>query len=311
MTKIVFWSTTIAAQRLGGAKQNGVMTRRYLAFAAGLTRSILPAGAIELDAFGNDLIRHVWSVLPFFSCVPFRVSSKDILKTSRILAVVLFAVELGTVTSPANHNRPAGTSSDLAQLDKIVRAELQETKTPGAAVALVKGDRVIFAKGFGLANVETSAPLTTDMLFHIEWVTKMFTAAALVTLVQEGKLSLDTPIGTYAKGLSPKIAQLIAHELLSQTSGLRDIPGDYGLHEESALGEFSRSLKDDDLLIERGRAFSYSNPGYALAGYLIEQLTGKSYADALNELIFAPLCMARTIVRPTVAMTYPLAMATF
>jgi CubicO group peptidase (beta-lactamase class C family) len=80
-----------------------------------------------------------------------------------------------------------------------------------------------------------------------------------------------------------------------------------GLHDESALADFARSLRDDDLLIDKGRAFSYSNPGYALAGYLIEQVTGKGYADAMNELVFAPLGMTRTTLRPLSAITYPLA----
>jgi CubicO group peptidase (beta-lactamase class C family) len=167
---------------------------------------------------------------------------------------------------------------------------------------------VVFAKGLGVANVETGAPVTPDVLFHAGSLTKMFTAAALVALAEEGKIKLDAPVGDYAKGLSPGLARVTAHQLLSQTSGLKDVPGDYGSHEETALGEFARSLKDDDLLIERGRAFSYSNPGYALAGYVIEQVTGKPYADALGELLFGPLGMTRTTPRPTLAMTYSLAM---
>lgn len=197
---------------------------------------------------------------------------------------------------------------DFAELEKAALVELQETSTPGAAVAVIKGDRVVFAKGLGVANVETGAPVTLETLFHIGSVTKMFTAAALVSLSEQGKINLDAPIGNYANGLSPKLARVAAHNLLSQTSGLKDVPGDYGLHDETALGDFARSLKDDDLLIENGRAFSYSNAGYAVAGYLIEQVSGKPYADQINESLFKPLGMSRTTLRPTVAMTYPLAM---
>ena len=196
--------------------------------------------------------------------------------------------------------------TDFAELDRVALEELRETKTPGAAVAVISGDRVIFAKGFGTANIETGAPVTAEALFHIGSVTKMFTAAALVTLSEEGKIKLDAPIGNYVKGLSPKLAQITGHQLLSQTSGLKDVPGDYGLHEETALGDFVRSLKDDDLFIESGRAFSYSNAGFALAGYVIEQVSGKPYADQMNESLFKPLGMSRTTLRPTAAMTYSL-----
>jgi CubicO group peptidase (beta-lactamase class C family) len=197
---------------------------------------------------------------------------------------------------------------DFSELERVALAELQETGTPGAAVAVIRGDRAVFAKGFGVASRETGATVTVDMLFHIGSLTKMMTAAALVKLSEEGRIKLDAPIGNSAKGLSPRLSQVTAHQLLSQTSGLKDVPGDDGLHEETALGDFARSLKDDDLLIAKGLAFSYSNPGYALAGYLIEQVTGKPYGDAMDETLFKPLGMSRATLRPTVAMTYPLAM---
>ena len=71
---------------------------------------------------------------------------------------------------------------DFTQLEKVALEELKETNTPGAAVAVVSGDRLVFAKGFGVANIETGAPVTPDTLFRIGSVTKMFTAAVLVTL---------------------------------------------------------------------------------------------------------------------------------
>ena len=224
---------------------------------------------------------------------------------SRESPLCLFLILL-PVISPIGLASAQQREIDFAELDRVALAELQETKTPGAAMAVISGDRVIFAKGLGEANVETGVPVTVDALFHIGSVTKMFTAAALVILSEEGKIKLDAPIGNYVKGLSPKLAQITAHQLLSQTSGLKDVPGDYGLHEETALGDFVRSLKDEDLLIDKGQAFSYSNVGFALAGYVIEQASGKPYADQMNESLFKPLGMRRTTLRPTEAITYPL-----
>ena len=196
---------------------------------------------------------------------------------------------------------------DFTELEKVIAAELQATNTPGAAIAIVRGEQVIYAKGFGVSNVETNAPVTPDMLFRLGSTTKMFTAAALVQLAEQGKLKLDEPLGKYAKGLSPKIASLTANQLLSHTSGLKDGATMFGKHDDEALGETVRALKDDFFFAEPGRVYSYSNPGYWLAGYLIEALSGKAYAEQLHEGLFQSLGMHRTTLRPTMAMTYPLA----
>ena len=92
---------------------------------------------------------------------------------------------------------------DFSQLEKVVLEELKETNTPGATVAIVSGERVIYTKAYGISNVETGAPMTPDMLFRIGSTTKMFTATALVTLAEEGKLKLDEAIGKHVDGLNP------------------------------------------------------------------------------------------------------------
>jgi CubicO group peptidase (beta-lactamase class C family) len=185
--------------------------------------------------------------------------------------------------------------------------EVLETNTPGAAVGVVSGDRLVFAKGFGVSNVETGAPVTPDMLFRLCSSTKMFTAAALVTLAEDGALKLDEPIGKYAKGLSPKIAGLTAHQLLSHTAGLKAHAPMLSRHDDDALAETARALKDDLVFVAPGRVFSYTSLGYWLAGYLIEAVSGKPYADALEERLFKPIGMRRTTLRPTMAMTWSLA----
>ncbi|MGB7922383.1 MAG: serine hydrolase domain-containing protein [Pyrinomonadaceae bacterium] len=193
------------------------------------------------------------------------------------------------------------------ELERVAREELKATQTPGAAVAVVVGERVVFAKGFGVSNIETGAPVTTGMLFRMGSTTKMFTGAAAVALAEKGHIELDKPVGDYVKGLSPRLAQLTAHQLLSHTAGLRDEGAGDGPLEDAALGLMARSWKDDYLFTEPGRIFSYSSPGYWLAGLLIEEAGGKPYPDEMNELLFKPLGMQRTTFRPTIAMTYPLA----
>lgn len=192
------------------------------------------------------------------------------------------------------------------ELESVALAELKETNTPGMAIAIVSGERVIFAKGLGVSNLETGTPVTPDMVFRIGSTTKMYTAALLVTLAEEGKLKLDVPIGTYVKGLNPRLSQLTAHQLMSHTAGLRDEGPSYGPHDETNLATTVRSWTDEYLFWEPGKIFSYSNPGPVLAGYLVEQIGGKPYADQVTERILKPLGMNLTTFHPTQAMSYPL-----
>jgi CubicO group peptidase (beta-lactamase class C family) len=198
--------------------------------------------------------------------------------------------------------------SDYSEFGRVVSKELKETNTPGAAVAIVRGDRVIYSKGFGISSVETGAPVTPDMLFRVGSVTKMLTAAVLVSLSEEGKIALDEPVGNFVRGLDTRLSQLTSRQLLSHSAGLIDFAHTCCAQDESALATEIRGAKDADYFFtEPGRIFSYSNPSYHIAGYLIQELSGKSYADAMEERLFRPLGMTHTMYRPTTAMTFPLA----
>ena len=196
---------------------------------------------------------------------------------------------------------------DPTAIERVATAELKSTNTPGAAVAVVYNDRVIFAHGYGTSDVETGAPVSPDMLFRLGSTTKMFTAAALVGLAVEGKVELDAPVGNYIKSLDPAIASLTANQILSHTSGLYDDAPMFGSHDESALGAGIHKWKADVLFAPPARIYSYSNPGFWLAGYLAETVAGKPYADVIEERLFKPLGMTHSTLRPTMAMTWPLA----
>jgi CubicO group peptidase (beta-lactamase class C family) len=95
---------------------------------------------------------------------------------------------------------------DVARVERVALAELKDTRTPGAAVALIRDGRVVWAGGLGVSSAETGTPVTPDMLFRLGSTTKMLTAAMLVGLVEEGKLGLEVPIGRYVPGLAPRLA---------------------------------------------------------------------------------------------------------
>lgn len=196
---------------------------------------------------------------------------------------------------------------DFAAVEKAVRAELTASNTPGAAVAVVLDGRVVYARGFGVANVETGDAMRPEMLFRLGSTTKMITAATVVLLAEQGKLSLTEPIGRYIPNLHPSLARLTAHQLLSHQSGILDEAPMFGSHDDTAMKAEIAGWTDTKFFAEPGEVYSYSNPAYWLAGLLAESVGGRPFADQVAETIFAPLGMTRSTFRPTIAMTYPLA----
>lgn len=192
------------------------------------------------------------------------------------------------------------------ELEQVAQEELQAANAPGAAIAVVSGEKLLFAKGLGISHSETGAPVSPEMLFRIGSLTKMITAYTLISLVQEHHIDVHTPIGLFVPDLPPQIARLTIHQLLSHTAGLKDDFSHYGPHDEAALGNAVRAYGDRHFFTEPGRLFSYSALGYAVAGVVIEALGKKPYAQLVSERVLGPLKMERSTFFPTMAMTYPL-----
>lgn len=196
---------------------------------------------------------------------------------------------------------------DFSELDKLVPAELKEKNTPGTVIAIVSGDQVVYQKAFGVANVETNVEMQPEMLFRLGSTTKMFTAAALLTLAEKDKIKMNEPIGNRVKGLNARVGQVTPDHLLSNSAGVRDFAAPVISNDDPSLGNMVRSWKDEVFFADQGEIYSYSSPGYWLSGFVVEELHGKPYADAMNELLFKPLGMERTTLRPLMAITYPFA----
>ena len=196
---------------------------------------------------------------------------------------------------------------DYSELDKLISAELAEKNTPGAVITVISGDKTVYQKAFGVANVETNAAMQTEMLFRLGSTTKMFTAAALLTLAERDKIKLNEPVGNRVKGLDPKLSQVTPPHLLSNSAGIRDFAAPTISNDDAALGNMVRGWKDDVFFAAQGEIYSYSSAGFWLSGFVVEELYGKPYADAMTELLFTPLGMERTTLRPFMAITYPFA----
>jgi CubicO group peptidase (beta-lactamase class C family) len=222
-----------------------------------------------------------------------------ILAAGIALAVTATALLDGRGQAPEDH---AFTKAEAA-----IAAELAKSGAPGAAVAVVVGDKVLWTKGFGVANTETEAPVTPDTLFQIGSVTKTLTAAAVLSASTQGVIALDKPVSTYVTGLTPCVGAPTLTQLLSHTSGLIDEPDEFGPQGEDGLGVYQRTWTSEYCMLWPGRAFSYSNSGFALAGLALQEAEKKPFADVMRARVLEPLGMTRTTFRPTEAMTWPLA----
>ena len=188
-----------------------------------------------------------------------------------------------------------------------LQEEMAKTRTPGAVLAIVQGDKIVYSRALGLANSESKQAVAPDMLFRIGSMTKMYTAATLLTLVEEGKVELNAPVGKYLEGLPPRLSKVTVHQLITHSAGFADRANLMGpRHDDGALIDGVKDLNDSLFFTEPGKVFSYANPGWLLAGYLIEKVSGEPYRVAVEKRILRPLGMMKSTFLPTVAMTYPL-----
>lgn len=190
-------------------------------------------------------------------------------------------------------------SINADQVDEIVRAQLAERHIPGAAVAVIKNGKVIKMKGYGLASVEFNVPATPETVFEIGSVSKQITAAAVMLLVEDGKINLDEKISTYLPNTPEAWKDVTVRHLLTHTSGVKSYTslGGFELSKRYKVGDFIKELSPQPLEFEPGSTYKYSNSGYSLLGYIIESASGKSYWEFLRERIFGPLKMTNTADR--------------
>lgn len=213
---------------------------------------------------------------------------------------VLFSIAAVSMAGSAQWS-----SHDLARIDSVVLSELDSAHTPGAVVGIIHAGTLMYVRAYGVANVETGEPMREEMLFRLGSTTKMMTAAGLVAASSRKLLDLHTPIGGIIPGLSSGLAVLTTHQLLSNSAGMADIVPPFVSNDDTALARMVDGWSDEVLFAPPGIVNSYSSAGFWLAGRVLERVTGMAYADAMRELVFSPLGMARSTLRPSVAMTYP------
>ncbi|QCW24341.1 beta-lactamase family protein [Lysobacter enzymogenes] len=215
------------------------------------------------------------------------------------LALASFA----TVAAPASPIAAAATPAALEAGTDAIFARWNRGDSPGCGVAVFRDGAIAFQKGYGQANLELSAPIGADTVFDIGSTSKQFTAAALLLLERDGKLSLDDDVRKYVPELPDYGQTITLRQLLQHTSGLRDYL-DVQLLAGVAYDDYSSDRQTLDLLAKQkalnfapGSEFVYSNTGYFLAAEIVKRVAGKPLAQFAHERIFAPLGMRDTLFR--------------
>ena len=202
------------------------------------------------------------------------------------LALLSAALSAALFAGPAHADR----------LDDALLAEMKRRHVPGLSVLVLKDGKVIKEQGYGLANIEHGVPVTPQTVFQSGSVGKTFTAALILLLERDGKLTLDDPISRHLPGTPPAWEKITLRHLLSHTSGLGDpyqiidFRKDYSDEELTAL-EASVPVR-----FSPGEKWAYSNMGYHLLGFIANRVGGKFYGEQLRERLFAPLGMGTRVI---------------
>ncbi len=219
--------------------------------------------------------------------------------------LLLFATALAGAVIPS-----AAQLSDAAagaEFDKILNATYK-ADGPGVAVLVARKGKIIYQKAVGMAHLELNVPMRTDHVFRIGSVTKQFTAAAILRLVEEGKLSLQDDLTKFLPDYPTQGKKITVEQLLNHTSGIKSYTGmdewDATVRRKDFTPlELVDYFKNQPMDFEPGADWSYNNSGYILLGYIIEKVSEKTYAEYIDEQFFKPLGMKNSYygeVRPVI-----------
>lgn len=220
---------------------------------------------------------------------------------TRLIGTFLLGVVVALAAPPAAVGS-ALAPQQLAAIDAFVTTEMARQQIPGVAVGIYRQGDVLLTKGYGLANLELNVPVKSETIFQSGSVGKQFTAAAILLLVDDGKVGLDDSITKYFPNAPATWKPILIKNLLSHTSGLAEY--ETGERTEPNGPFFQRLDFTEDELVAKffalpiewapGESWAYCNTNYALLGILIHKVTGLHYADFLAARVFKPLGMVAT-----------------
>lgn len=201
-------------------------------------------------------------------------------------------------TSTSAQYAPGAPDSLTARVDSIFR-QYDRTDSPGCAVGVFRNGRIVYARGYGMASLELGVPISPRTVFSIASVSKQFTAAAIVLLAQDGKISLEDLISRYFPEMPQYANGITVRQMLNHTGGLRNYQSLVALQGRTEAvadtGDYLRVItRSSETNFPPGMRFLYSNSDYMLAGQMVYRVTGRSLGAFLKERVFDPLAMTKT-----------------
>jgi CubicO group peptidase (beta-lactamase class C family) len=213
----------------------------------------------------------------------------------RLFSLVSFAV---LVLSSAGAQSPAAQDRFVDRLQPIIEQLRQQQQMPGLAVAVVEGNKVVYARGFGVKSLNSPGEaITTQSLFHMASVTKPFVATSVMQLWERGRVDLDAPVTTYLpyfRLADDRYKSITVRLMLSHISGMPDVTDyewDKPQYDDGALERYVRSLGSLSMIAAPGARFRYSNMAYEVLGDLISKVSGETFEDYVRHNILDPLGM--------------------
>jgi CubicO group peptidase (beta-lactamase class C family)/D-alanyl-D-alanine dipeptidase len=200
-----------------------------------------------------------------------------------------------------------------ARLQALIERERAEKRLPAVSIALVSGDRVVWAKGFGHQDRDGNVPATAETVYRVGSVSKLFTDIAVMQLVEQGKLDLDAPVAKYLPDFKPvnqfDDTAITLRHLMAHRSGLiREPPvGNYFDPTGPTLAETVASLNGIELVYPPGKRIKYSNAAIAVVGRVLEVVQGERFEAAVQRAVLDPLGMKSSAFEPTPAVKEKLA----
>src|SRR2546428_6501283 len=187
---------------------------------------------------------------------------------------------------------PPHTPTPLDSIDRYIRTEVPRYRIPALSVAVLRGDSVVLARGYGYANVEHHVSATDSTVYQSGSVGKQFTAAAIVMLSEQGRLSLDDSIRRFLPEGPTTWRGITIPHLLTHTSGIADYTDStLDTRRDYTEAELVRLAAQQPLEFAPGDRWNYSNTGYVLLGIIFHRVTGVFYGDFLKDHVLRPLGM--------------------
>jgi serine beta-lactamase-like protein LACTB len=228
-----------------------------------------------------------------------------------VLGLFMYASATAPVLHPSAQDVPSAAGATAQQWGdaaergrQVVRAALNEQNVPGFSVAVGSGGDIVWAEGFGYADIEKKSPMTPKTVLRIGTASKVLTSAAVGLLLEQGKLNLDEAIQKRVPEFPEKKWPVTLRQLMAHTAGVRNDSGDegplFGKHCDrpvEAFGEFA----DSDLLFEPGSEYRYSSFGWIVVSAAVEAAAEEPFLNFMRKKVFEPLGMQSTVPDSTTA----------